>query len=177
MGRGLKVKERTGCRGEAGVRGGEEELGGAVRYTTWYAVTLRRGYAAVSGPRRGAVCHAVVLPADIFIGDRATCNRLRGIRTERCFAHLYPRFAARPIQRQPSLSVLALSRFSSPPPSLSHLSFTLSLFFLSSASAINAALKRRGLFFPTLSSGDRGDDILAHQPPRRSSLCYNLRVQ
>lgn len=118
-------------------------------YTTWYAVALRHGHAAVSAcsarhgtarrgatrrgaarfdsARRGAVCHAVVLPADIFIGGRATCNRLRGIRTERCFAHLYPRFAARPIQRQPSLSVLALSRFFSLPPSspsLSHLSFT-----------------------------------------------------
>lgn len=104
-----------------------------MRYRTWYAVALRRGYAAVpdfgtarhstarhgtawrgaarlGSARRGAVCHAVVLPADIFIGDRATCNRLRGIRTERCFAHLYPRFAARPIQRQPSLSVLALSQ-------------------------------------------------------------------
>lgn len=85
-----------------------------------------RGTGLRASARRGAVCHAVVLPADIFIGDRATCNRLRGIRTERCFAHLYPRFAARPIQRQPSLSVLALSRFSLPSssPSLSHLSFT-----------------------------------------------------
>lgn len=68
----------------------------------------RRGSA-----RLGAVCHAVVLPADIFIGGRTTCNRLRGIRTERCFAHLYPRFTARPIQRQPSLPVLALSRLPS----------------------------------------------------------------
>lgn len=122
-----------------------------MRYTTWYAVTLRRGYAARYRPtglgtarhgaarldatRRGAVCHAVVLPADIFIGGRTTCNRLRGIRTERCFVHLYPRFAARPIQRQPSLSVLALSRFPFAsfvsPSSLSHLSFISSLLFLS----------------------------------------------
>lgn len=116
------------------VRSGEEELGGAVRYTTWYAVTLRRGYAAVSvyrprhgtarhgaarldATRRGAVCHAVVLPADIFIGGRTTCNRLRGIRTERCFVHLYPRFAARPIQRQPSLYPFSLYRASLLPPS------------------------------------------------------------
>jgi len=90
----------------------------------------RRGHAAVPpAPERGlraqhgAVCHAVVLPADIFIGGRATCNRLRGIRTERCFAHLYPRFAARPIQRQPSLpgsrsylSSNARSTFSPPRP-------------------------------------------------------------
>lgn len=91
-----------------------------------YRGTGLRASARHGSARRGAVCHAVVLPADIFIGDRATCNRLRGIRTERCFAHLYPRFAARPIQRQPSLSVLALSRFSLPSssPSLSHLSFT-----------------------------------------------------
>lgn len=37
-------------------RSGEEELGGAVWYTTWYAVALRRGHAAVPsacGPRRG----------------------------------------------------------------------------------------------------------------------------
>lgn len=73
-----------------------------------FGAARRRG-----ATRLGAVCHAVVLPADIFIGGLATCNRLRGIRTERCFAHLYPRFTARPIQRQPSLSVFALSR--SPP--------------------------------------------------------------
>lgn len=45
-------REKEGKR----ARRGEEELGGAVRYTTWYAVTLRRGYAAVSGygPRHDA---------------------------------------------------------------------------------------------------------------------------
>lgn len=77
--------------------------------------------------RHGVVCHAVVvLPADIFIGGRATCNRLRGIRTERCFAHLYPRFTVRPIQRQASLPV----SHSILPRSLSHLPFIPS-FFLS----------------------------------------------
>lgn len=99
-----------------------------VRHGTARHGAARRGAARRDSTRRDAArcATAVVLPADIFIGGRATCNRLRGIRTERCFAHLYPRFAARPIQRQPSLSVLALSRFSLPPssPSLSHLSFT-----------------------------------------------------
>lgn len=119
-----------------------------MRYTTWYAVALRRSHAAVpacgaarlGSARRGAVCHAVVLPADIFIGGRATCNRLRGIRTERCFAHLYPRFAARPIQRQPPVYPFSLYRASlyllSPRRSHTFLSPRLS----SSTSSFSAAL-------------------------------------
>lgn len=91
-----------------------------------------------SAARFGAVCHAVVLPADIFIGGRATCNRLRGIRTERCFAHLYPRFAGRPIQRQPSLLVLALSRrFPSTPRPLSFLHRIRSPFILCSPQLVS----------------------------------------
>lgn len=110
------MKERAGKRGEAKWRRGIGRCG-AVHDVVCRGSSARpyRGTGLRASARRGAVCHAVVLPADIFIGGRATCNRLRGIRIERCFAHLYPRFAARPIQRQPSLSVLALSRFSSPP--------------------------------------------------------------
>lgn len=126
------MKERAGEREGEGKRNWEVRCGTGRGMPRLFGVACaalrcaaRLGSARRDATRRGAVCHAVVLPADIFIGGRATCNRLRGIRIERCFAHLYPRFAARPIQRQPSLFVLALSRFSLPPsfPSLSHLSF------------------------------------------------------
>lgn len=49
------------------------------------------------GCESGVVCRGMVLPADIFIGGHATCNRARGIRTERCFAHLYPRSGDSPV--------------------------------------------------------------------------------
>lgn len=161
----------------------------------WYAVGLStwpcRGIPVpaetpgLGAARLGAVCHAVVLPADIFIGGRTTCNRLRGIRTERCFAHLYPRFTARPIQRQPSLPVLALSRLPShSSPVLSRRS-CLSFAFASlpppglpicgryhcrrgAAKATEGCSSRRR----AAGAGQR-DDILAvgYQPPRRSSRC------
>lgn len=143
--------ERTrGCASE----GGREDrrstkwrrgIGRCGAGTRWYAMgalgvamprypRLRRGLRA----QLGAVCHAVVLPADIFIGGRATCNRLRGIRTERCFAHLYPRFAARPIQRQPSLpGSRSIALLSSSP-----------LLFLSVALTFLSARVRPSLLFP-----------------------------
>ena len=61
------------------------------------------------GCESGVVCRGMVLPADIFIGGHATCNRARGIRTERCFAHLYPRSGDSPVRRPfPVRSTLAL---------------------------------------------------------------------
>lgn len=68
------------------------------------------------GCESGVVCRGMVLPADIFIGGHATCNRARGIRTERCFVHLYP-----PIRRQPSL----LLRFPPSPRALTATAFLL----------------------------------------------------
>jgi len=50
------------------------------RLVSPHLVLARRGAA-----RLGAVCHAAVLPADIFIGGRTTCDRLRGIRTDAVF--------------------------------------------------------------------------------------------
>lgn len=61
------------------------------------------------GCESGVVCRGMVLPADIFIGGHATCNRARGIRTERCFAHLYPRSGDSPVRRPfPVRSTFAL---------------------------------------------------------------------
>lgn len=53
------------------------------------------------GCESGVVCRGMVLLADIFIGGHATCNRARGIRTERCFAHLYPRSGDSPVRPPP----------------------------------------------------------------------------
>jgi len=157
---------------------------------SWYR-PASLGSARLSAMRRDATrCaaphRAVVLLADIFIGGRATCNRLRGIRTERCFAHLYPRFAARPIQRQPSLSVLAPSRFPLPAssPSLSHFSFTSysSLVALSvSGGRYQYPLKRLRVVLPDVEQRiSHRDDILAvgYWPSQRSlhSLQYLLCV-
>ena len=64
------------------------------------------------GCESGVVCRGMVLLADIFIGGHATCNRARGIRTERCFAHLYPRSGDSPVRPpppSPTRSALALS--------------------------------------------------------------------
>lgn len=99
----------------ARVKQRRETVTGEQRYSAGWGASGGAGEPdGDGGCESGVVCRGMVLPADIFIGGHATCNRARGIRTERCFAHLYPRSGDSPVRLSRSPLHHALPRSLAP---------------------------------------------------------------